>query len=61
MRGNGDQNNSKFRYFLRSVGYGEKRLDEKAKVNFKTYDVLDWATNISRSKGNQAMKFGNLT
>ena len=34
LRENGYQNNSKFRYFLCSVGYGEKRLDEKAKVNF---------------------------
>ena len=26
-------------------GYAEKRLDEKAMVNFKTFDVTDWAIN----------------
>ena len=31
--------------FVLSFGYVEKRLDEKAKVNFKIYDVLDWTTN----------------
>ena len=44
-------------------GYVEKRLDKKAMVNFKIYDVTDWTTNnynISESKGNQAMKFGQL-
>ena len=50
-------------------GYIEKRLDKKAKVNFKTYDVTDWTTkiitihilsNISRSKGNQTMRLGQL-
>ena len=25
--------------------YVEKRLDEKAKINFKIYDVTDWTTN----------------
>ena len=32
-------------------------------VNFKIYDVTDWTTNnynTSESKGNQAMKFGQL-
>ena len=38
-------------------------------VNFKIYDVINWETNncntliapnISRSKGNQTMKFGQL-
>ena len=45
-----------------------KRLDKKAKNNFKIYDVTDWATNnynthfsqYLRSKGNQRMKFGQL-
>ena len=49
-------------------GYAEKRLDKKAMVNLKIYDVKDWAINncntyipnISRSKGNQAMKIGQL-
>ena len=26
-------------------GYVEKRLGERATVNFKTYDVTDWTTN----------------
>ena len=49
-------------------GYVEKRLDNKADVNYKIYDVTDWATNnyniflnIWRSKGNQKWKFGGLT
>ena len=45
-----------------------KRLDKKDQVNFKFYDVTAWLTNnrkhvfpnISRSKGNQIMKFGQL-
>ena len=49
-------------------GYAEKRLDKKAMVNLKIFDVKDWAINnrntyipnISRSKGNQAMKIGQL-
>ena len=55
----------KFFFFLRSLhffpcpfGYVEKRLDKKATVNFKIYDVTNW--NISRNKGKQAMKFGQL-
>ena len=31
------------RYLL--FGYVEKRLDKKAMVSFKIYDVADWATN----------------
>ena len=45
----------------------EKMLDQKDKVNFKIYGVTTWLTitihilpNISRSKGNQAMKFDQL-
>ena len=26
-------------------GYVEKRLDQKAEINFKIYDVVDWTTN----------------
>ena len=40
-----------------------KRFDQKAKLNFKMYDVTDLNTNnynISRSKSNQTMKFGQL-
>ena len=45
--------------------YVGKQLDKKAENNFKIYDVTDWTTNnynthlnISRSKANQAIKFG---
>ena len=46
-------------------GHGEKRLDKKAKVYSKIYDVTNWETNsynthiahISGSKDNQTMKF----
>ena len=48
-------------------GHVAKRLDKKGKANFK-YDVTAWLTiaihilpNMSRSKGNQTMKFGQLT
>ena len=52
------------------LGYVGNRLDTKAKVNFKIYDVTDLKTNIyctkhilsniSRSKVKQTMKFGQL-
>ena len=46
----------------------KKLLVKKGKVNFKIYDALTWLTNnynahisnISRSKGNQNMKSGQL-
>ena len=49
-------------------GHVGKRLDKKASVNFKIYEVTIWETNnynttllnISRSKGNQTMKFDQL-
>ena len=45
-------------------GHVVKRLDKKDKVNFKFYDARAWVIhillNISRSKGNQTMKFGQL-
>ena len=48
-------------------GHVGKRLDKKAKVNFKIYHVPNWETinykilpNISRSKSSQTMKFGQL-
>ena len=49
-------------------GHVKKWLDKKVKVNFKIYDVIDWQqviamhmmSGISRSKGSQAMKFGQL-
>ena len=46
-------------------GYVEKRLDKKVDVNFKIYDVTDWATNnyniyFSISKEVKATRNGNL-
>ena len=49
-------------------GHSAKRLDLKDKVDFKFYDVIAWLLtivihilpNISRSKGNQTMKFDQL-
>ena len=46
----------------------KKRFDKKDKVNFKIYDVTAWLANnynthianISRNKGNQTMKFGQV-
>ena len=46
----------------------KKRLDLKDKVNFKIYDATSWLANnnkyilpnISRSKGNQTIKSGQL-
>ena len=57
-----------FRFLSWLFVYVEKQLDEKAKVNFKISDVLTGQKistihilpSISRSKGNQAMKFGQL-
>ena len=49
-----------------AFGYVEKWLDLKDKVNFKIFDVTDRKIyiyilpSISRSKGNQTMKFGQL-
>ena len=31
-----------FTFLSRLFGYAEKRLDKKAKNNFKIYDVTDW-------------------
>ena len=49
------------KYFPDFFRYVEKRLDS----NVKVFDVTDWTTiiilfNISRSKGNQRMKFCQL-
>ena len=43
-------------------GYLVKRRDKKAMFNFKSYDVVTThiLPNISRSKGNQTTKFGQL-
>ena len=34
-----------FAFWPWCFGYVEKRLGERATVNFKTYDVTDWTTN----------------
>ena len=31
--------------FLSLFGHEDKRLDQKAKVNFKIFDVINWETN----------------
>ena len=58
----------KFTFLSRLFGEVEKLLHEKARVNFKVYGVTEWRvyyykhilSNISRSKGNQTMKFRQL-
>ena len=57
-----------FKFLSWLFGHVSKRLDLKDMVNSKSYDVTVWLTNncnthmptISRSKGNQTMKFGQL-
>ena len=58
-----------FNFLSWTFGHTAKWLDKKDKVNFKFYGVTAWLKktivmhillNISRSKGNQAMKFGQL-
>ena len=34
-----------YTFLSRIFGYAEKRLDKKAMVNFKIYDVIVWTTN----------------
>ena len=49
-----------FKFLSSLFGRVAKWLDKKDYVNFKFYDVTAWLPNISRSKGNQTMKFGQL-
>ena len=58
-----------FRFLSWNFGYVEKRIDKKVVVNFKIYDVthtdkqmitMHILLNVSRSKGNQTIKFGQL-
>ena len=57
-----------FKFLSWLFGPVAKRFDKKDKVKFKIYDVTAWSinnfttytANISRSKGNQTMKFGQL-
>ena len=58
----------KIKFLSLFFGHAAKRLDKKDEVNFKFYDVAAWLknncnthiANISRSKGNQTVKFGQL-
>ena len=34
-----------FTFLFWLFGYAEKRLEKKAKINVKIYDVADWTTN----------------
>ena len=51
-----------FTFLCWYFGYLVKRRDKKAMFNFKSYDVvtIHILPNISRSKGNQTTKFGQL-
>ena len=57
-----------FRFFVLTFGHVEKQLDQKDQVNFKICDVTNLKQtiaihvlpNISRSKSNQTMIFGQL-
>ena len=58
-----------FKFLSWLSGHVAKRFDKKDKVNFKFYDVTAWLinncnthilSNISRGKGNQTAKFGQL-
>ena len=46
--------------------HGGKAFDNKAKINFKIYDLTNWNTNnehivkVIEKEGNQIMKFGKL-
>ena len=56
---------SRYLNFVLTFHHVEKRLDLKDKVNFRIDDVTAWLTNncnthIARSKGNPAMRFGQL-
>ena len=35
----------RYLHFVMAFGFLEKRLDKKAMVNFKSYDVTEWTTN----------------
>ena len=54
-----------FTFLSWPFGYVEKWIDKKAKANLKICDIIDWTknstqvlSNISRTLGNQTMKFG---
>ena len=45
-----------FKFLSWLSGYVEKRLDKKAMVNFKIYDVTDWTTNNRKTYIAQYLK-----
>ena len=45
-----------FTYLSWHFDYAEKRLDKKAMVNFKIYDVTDWKTNNNNTHNAQYLK-----
>ena len=45
-----------FTFLSRLLGYFEKHLDQKAKVNFKIYDVIDWTINSYITHITQSLK-----
>ena len=56
-----------FKFLCSLFGNVEERLGQKDQINFRIYEVKAWLTiaihiliNISRSKTDQAMKFGQL-
>ena len=57
-----------FKFLSCLFGHEGNQLFKKAKVKFKIYDVTDWEkvitiailSNISRSRGNLYMKFGQV-
>ena len=45
-----------FTFLSRLLGYFEKYLDKKAKLNFKIYDVIDWTINSYITHTTQSLK-----
>ena len=45
-----------FTFLSLLFGYAEKRLDEKAMVNIKIFDVTDWTTNNCNTHITQNIK-----
>ena len=49
-----------FTFSSRLFGYVEKRLDKKAMVDFKIYDVTDWARNNCNTNIAQYLKIWSV-
>ena len=45
-----------FTFLSRLFAYAEKRLDKKAKVNFRIYGLTDWTTNGCNTRITQYLK-----